>query len=492
MFHWWEDIQPEGPQKMLNFLTQVPPLTFDPIKSFDLITRNVVSNLYEGLLVAESHTAELQPGIVKSWEVIEHGSTYLFYLRPNTRFSDGEPILPRDIIFSFKRIAESQEIDMEVTQVESRAMRIRLGQPIYNFLRLLATPLFSVVSKYGVEKYGFQREDVISSGPFRLKKQAVNSHPSLVVLEKNPYYWDAEHVKLDGVVYIPIMDADERLRIFRTRHTASGERMYYFLNHGPVLRYEELKQDPELQPTPVPATILLTANGRKKPLDNANVRRALSLAIDRQTLANTFLPFLHVADALIPPGIDTCPEQRGLIREDVAQAQTLLQEAGFPGGAGFPTLTLTIHDHDYLALLAQHLIQNWKRVLGIDVRCIRLPWGDYLQHVDDDHYDLLYETWHTDIEDPCSFLLPFVTEHPSNRAYYSNTRFDEIMEQSFQESDDRKRAQQYLEAEKILMADMPMIPLFYDSHFCMIDTGVVNARLNKSALLPLKYVELNG
>lgn len=379
---------------------------------------------------------------------------------------------------------------MELVQVAARTLCIRLRQPIYNFLLLLTTPLFSVVSRYGVEKYGFEREHLLSSGPFRLKKSGASSHPSLVILEKNPFYWDAEHVTLDGAVYIPIMDADERLRVFRTRYTPAGERIYYFLNHGPVLRYKELKGDPELQPAPVPSTILLTVNGRCWPLQDSRVRQALSLAINRQQLVETILPHVRVARSLVPPGLDPYPVDRHLITEDVEQARSLLAAAGFPGGKGFPSITLTIHDYDYMELLAGHLIQSWQQILGITVDCIRLPWIDYLRHLEEDRYDLLYETWHTDIADPCSFLLPFLQDHPANRSYYANPSFNAIMEQALDEFDITRRMDHYLKAEEILVRDMPAIPLLFDAHFCLIDAGVINAQLNTSALLPLKRIEL--
>ncbi|MBL0388415.1 peptide ABC transporter substrate-binding protein [Tumebacillus sp. ITR2] len=489
MLNWWEDLKPAGPLKTLNFLTQVTPLTFDPTESFDVVTRNVITNLYEGLLVQDPVTLELGPGIADSWEVVEPGRAFRFHLRTNTRFSDGDPILVEDVVYSIQRIPQFEGVGIWVSEDAPRVIRIELDQPMHCFLDYLATPSFSIVSKRHVEMHGFHRENLVTSGPFKLKENA-DHHPSLVFLEKNPYYWDAANVQLDAAVYIPIMDADERLRLFRTRYSPSGQRLYYFLNHAPVLRYQELKHDPELQPEPVLATIVLTPNQRKKPLDDARVRRALSLAICRQNVIESCLPHLDAADALVPQNMRNFPEARGLVYENEGEARRCLQEAGYENGIGFPEMTLTILGHEYMELMAQSFIQDWKRVLGITVRYERLPWGEYLQRLDTGDYDLLYETWHTDIADAGTFLLPLSTDHPFNTSGSSDPRFDELMERSLEEMQEERRTELYLEAERIALEEMATIPLFFEAHFCMVDSGVLGAQLSRTAVLPLKHIEL--
>ncbi|KEO82589.1 peptide ABC transporter substrate-binding protein [Tumebacillus flagellatus] len=490
--NWWEDQKPDGPMKTLNFLTQVTPLTFDPVKSFDVVTRNIIANLFEGLLVPDPQTLEVRPGIASTWEVVEPNRVFRFHLRTNTRFSDGEPVLVDDVVYSLQRIPQFEGVDIWVTEDAPRWIRIELNQVMHNFLDYLATPTFSIVSKQNAERHGFERDTLVTSGPFLLKESSEfdPAHPSLVRLEKNPYYWDAENVKLDAVTYVPVMDADERLRLFKTRFSPNGQRLYYFLNHAPVLRYEELKCDPELQPMPVLATIVLTPNQRIAPLQDVRVRRALSLAIDRQKGIDRAVPHLQPAEGLVPSTILKYPKVRGMIRENEQEARALLREAGFPEGAGVPELTLTYFDHEYMERLVNSYIEDWARVLGISVRGVRLSWGEYLQRLDAGEYDLLYETWHTDIADPGSFLIPLSTDHPFNTANFSQADYDDLLEQSLQEEDEGKRMELCVQAERIALQEMATIPLMYESHFCMVDSGVKGAVLNQAAILPLKYVEI--
>ncbi|MDT9721098.1 peptide ABC transporter substrate-binding protein [Paenibacillus sp. ClWae2A] len=489
---WWEDMVLEGERKTLHFLTQVPPLTLDPMESFDIVTRNVVSNLHEGLVTQEPRTLEPQPGIAYSWDVIEPGASYLFYLRTNARFSDGEPILADDIIFSIQRIGQFQGSELVATSgVNPRTVRLDISPPVQGILDHLATPPFSIVSRSVVENYGFAPDHLVSSGPFRLKKLGASSikHPSIKLLERNPYYWDQKAVRIDQVAYIPIMDADERLRVFQTRYSAAGKRLYYFLNHGPVMRYEELKNNPELQPAPVHATIVLTPNFSVTPLGDVRVRRALSLAISRQRML-TVLPHVQVADALVPRDMRDYPEPRKMLQEDESEARRLMAEAGYPGGQHFPELTLTLFDHDYQERMILYLIEDFKRVLGIKVKCRRLPWSEYLLRLESRDYELLYETWHADVPDPGAFLIPLSTDHPFNTPGYANSEFDHLMLLSLDEVEVQQRTKHYLKAEWLLLDDMAVIPLLYDSHFVMIDEGVKGAHLNKAAVLPLKNIEL--
>lgn len=492
---WWEELIPDRELKTLHFLTQVPPLTFNPAESFDLVTRNVVSNLFEGLVTQDPQTLQPQPGIADEWQEVVPGQVYLFHLRTNTRFSNGDPVMTDDVIYSIGRLGEFQGSELQVTEgPEPRTVRIELSQPLHGFLDHLATPPFAIVSQRAAERHGYAPEHLVSSGPFRMKEVSKKGikHPSIVVLERNPYYWDSSSVGIDQAVYIPIMDADERLRVFKTRYSPEGRRFHYFLNHGPVMRYQELKEDPELQPAPVYGTIVMTPNFSVKPLDDVRVRQAISLAITRRNIIDYVVPHIHVADALVPHHMRGYPACRGLVREDEAEARRLLAEAGYLDGRGFPELTLTIFDHDYQEVMVNYLIRDLKRVLGITVACKRLKWGDYVRHLEWRNYELLYETWHADVPDPGAFLTPLATDHPFNTPGYSNAEFDELMLRTLEEQDLNTRTKHYLRAEQILIEEMATIPLCYDSHFVMIDEGVKGARLNKAAVLPLKHIELRS
>ena len=148
-----------------------------------------------------------------------------------------------------------------------------------------------------------------------------------------------------------------------------------------------------------------------------------------------------------------------------------MAEAGYPEGLHFPELTLTLFDHDYQERMIQYVVEDLNRVLGITVKCRRLTWSEYLLRLESKDYELLYETWHADVPDPGAFLIPLSTEHPFNTPGYSNPEFDQLMLWSLDEMQDRQRTEYYLKAEKLLIEDMAVIPLLYDSHFVMIDEG---------------------
>ncbi|MCL4352120.1 MAG: ABC transporter substrate-binding protein, partial [Firmicutes bacterium] len=433
-------------------------------------------------------------GVADEWARLSD-LRFQFHIRSNTRFSDGEPILSSDVVFSMERIAQLQKLPIRCREVEDRVVEVDLTEPMPNFVNLLSTPPFGIVPKRFVGRYGFGAEGLVSSGPYRLEMLRVGPERIFVCLTKNRYYWDTANVKLPRAVYIPVRDPDERLKVFRTRHSSSGERLHYFLHHGPALRYRELRDDPEFHPTPVLGTILLVPNVRKWPFNHPQGRRALSYALDRNQIMQDIVPYLTVANGLIPEEIvGAVSPGRQALKPNLEHAKQLLAECGFPNGSGFPPTTLTIHGHVYKDLIAKALSRQWKESLGIAVQVVQASWNQYLACVQDGHFDLLYETWHSDICDPSVFIMPLTSDHPSNHAGYSREKFDVAVEREANKCPTDPLAPEilsaWLHAERLVLDDMPVIPLWFETHLSMVDAGVKGAHLNRVGILPLKNIEL--
>lgn len=474
-------------RKTLYFLTEVPPTSFDPAAAFDLVSYNVSANLFEGLVAQDPQTLEIVPGVACSWQEEEAGRVYTFQIRDNAAFSDGSPITADDVVYSLTRVSGYRNVELQATATGERTVRVELQRPVPNFLDVLAGTAFAIVAK-GAR---FDSEELVCSGAFRLKAELKDeqTHP-VVLVERNPHYWNASAVKLDQALFIPVMEAEERLRIYRNQQTPDGQPLHYFLHHAPPLRYHELVQSAELRRSPVLGTICYSLNTRKRPLDDARVRQALSLSLNRESIIANIAPHVEVADALVPKHMQNYPEQRGLLAADPARAKALLAEAGYENGSGFPVLTITVFDYEYQTDMASSFAADLKDTLGIEVSVEPVSWAEYLRRMENQDFDLLYETWHADLPEAGSFLTSLTSDHTLNTPGYSNKEYDALLAAAEAETDLAKRAALYQKAEELAVREMPVIPLFYRYHLSMVSPGVSGLHESVTAKVLLQHVDV--
>jgi oligopeptide transport system substrate-binding protein len=217
----------------------------------------------------------------------------------------------------------------------------------------------------------------------------------------------------------------------------------------------------DLNPKPLLATYYYLLNTKFKPLDDVRVRRALALAIDREEITRTALAAGEVpAYSLVPPGMPGY-ESKPFGREDVAEAQRLLAEAGYPGGRGFPKIDILYNTHEAHQTIAQLVRKQWERNLGITASTRNEEWGSYQTSVRKLQFGAARRAWVGDYLDANTYLGMMVTDGENNNTGWSNTEYDALIAAAEKEIDEAKRLELLHQAEAILNAELPIIPMYY-------------------------------
>ena len=486
-------------RKILLVNNKDDPRWLDLHRTNSVVENNIMLALHEGLVVeGATNERDPDPGIAASWQSNPEKSVWSFQLRPDARWSDGNPITPDDFIWSWQRLLNPKlaaeysgmlfivkngreifEGKLPADQLGARktgphSLEITLTGPTPHFPQVLCHSIWCPLARHCLEKYGDPLSalnpwtddgKMITSGPFRLKTYLFRRY---LEVEKNPHYWDAATVKLDGIRFYPITSEQTEDRLFRrgqlhiTYNVPLDKAPTYLHDHPDVI-----VNDPNL------AVRFYRVNTKRKPFDDARVRRALGLAIDRQSLVDNVLrENQRPAFGVVPP-MDGYDEVKGF-SFDIAEAQRLLAEAGFPGGQGWPTnVKLHIADSERAIQVAEAMQAMWQKNLGIRIPIRMEDYNSYLssqQHMD---YDISDAGWNADYYDPATFIDMWLTDGGNNRTGWSNPAFDKLLEESGQCTDAASRLATLRKAEALLLSEAPVLPYYYYTRTRMIHPAVV-------------------
>ena len=307
--------------------------TFDPIATAQNVDFWVFSNVFEVLVRVDKEGQELLPGLAESWEVSDDGLTYTFHLR-EAKFSDGTPLTSEDAAYSLTRIRDSElslwqdsyAVIKDLATPDARTLVVTLNGPSAPFLSTLAMPGASIVSKAAMESMGEEAfaEKPVGSGAFQVEEWRRGDR---VILTKNPNYWDAANVSLDGVEWVSIPDDNTRMLAVQSGEIDAAI-------YVPFARVAELQASPDLTVVINPSTREdhLLINHEHAPLDDVRVRRAIDFAIDKQAIVDTVTFGIgEVANSYIPRGALYHSEENGARPFDPEAARALLAEAGAEG-----------------------------------------------------------------------------------------------------------------------------------------------------------------
>jgi oligopeptide transport system substrate-binding protein len=472
---------------VLHFGNAAEPAALDPHITTGVSESHIINALFEGLVRKHPATLDPEPGVAERWEVSDDGRVWTFHLRHDARWSNGDPITAEDFRWSWMRallpelgsqynymyfsivnaqdFAEGRISDFSqvgVRVVDSHTLEVSLREPTPYFLQLLDHHSMYPVHRGSVEAMGTPGDrlsrwarvgNLVGNGPFVLTEWQTNSH---LRVEKNPQYWDAGTTRLNAIVFYPIDSQTTEERMFRDgqlHHTYDVP-----LDKVPVYQAQEperIKVDPYL------GTYFYGINITRPGLTDARVRRALALSVDRELLAETVTQGIYQPGySVVPPGTKGY-EPPQLFRYDPEEARRLMAEAGYPEGRGFPGFSIlynTLEQHQKIAVALQ---QMWRRELGINVELVNQEWQVYLDSQKTMNYDLVRRGWIGDYVDPNNFLDLFITNGGNNNTGFSNARYDEIiLHEAPATQDQAARYALFEEAERILMAEMPLIPIY--------------------------------
>lgn len=481
-----------GEKKILRTNNSSEPGTLDPALAKGTHESFVLQHAFEGLM-RYNEDDKLEPGQAESYEVSEDGKTYTFKLRDGLKWSNGDPLTAHDFEYAWKRVidpelasdysfqittyvegaeayfnGEGELDDVGIKALDDKTLEVKLVAPIPYFLDITAFyTLYPVNEKVVTENPDWaknpQETEFVSNGPFKITEW---SHNDNIKLEKNDNYFESDRVNLDGLHFDILEDDNTAYSKYE------GEEYDVLVSPPPAVTAQATQnEDPELKLGKDLGVYYFEFNTTEKPLNNANVREALSLALDRKTIVENITQGGQVpATGLVPAGLqdDTGKDFReangNLVEEDIDKAKELLEkglkEEGMTKDA-FKDITLSYNTDEGHKKIAQAVQEMWKKALGIEVSLENMEFQVLLDNRSSGNFDIARAGWMGDYMDPYTMMDLFMTDNPQNDSKYSNTEYDALLKTSASTGDQKVRMDSMKEAEKIIMADKPIIPIYF-------------------------------
>lgn len=518
-----ENPTPEAPkEKVINLTLDNEPPNIDPQVGTDLTSILIGGHVLEGLV--RVYDGKVQPGIAEKWEISPDALTYTFHLR-DAKWSDGVAITANDFYYSIMRLLDpkvaagyaevmgfyiknaekyykgeiTDKAQVGVKVIDDKTLEIQLENPTGYFIRLLGFMCFlpareDLVTKYG-EAYAADPDKMVYDGPYIVKEW---KHEEGVTLAKNPNYWDKDKVKAD-IIELPIItDSKTSMNMFDTGSILSSA--------VPDDMLDTYKQKGTLQMMPNGGLFWLQFNYSSKTngniLSNENFRKAISYALDRQSLMDNVVKRGEAASRYIPTNIMGLNDKfatenplDGLNKtQDLAKAKEYfdkaLKELNLTADK-FPKLKLLGSDAPSTRIFVEAIQDMLNKSLGIQIELVIVPAKARLQAVNDRDYEMVYANWFPDYDDPMTYLDIWTTGNGFNRSDYSNPAFDTLIKEAKAATDEKVRQQKMFEAEKTLLDDMTVVPLYYGANAYVKSDKLVNyVRSMVGADPDLTYVDL--
>ena len=484
------------------------PETLDPALNSAVDGGNTIITVFETLLIINENN-ETVPGQAESWTTSEDGLTWTFTMRDGLKWSDGSELNAKDFEYSFKRMADPDtaapyaetclgmidgfeeaagfpdadgnptvEPNLDALNVKAsddgKTLTIVLGCPCSYFDKIAAFAAMSPVQKATVEANGdawcTSPDTYVCNGPYMITEWTPSER---IVLTKNPNYvggWDNSKIVSDSITLLLLEDSSASFAAYN-----SGEAV--LIKDVPTDEIPSLtkaEDGGDFYVDTILGTYYVSLNLKRDAFKDAKVRKALSLAIDRDYVANTIMQGTYsTADSIVGPGIvdengyfhdnGNAPYISADYEANLAEAKKLLAEAGYPNGEGYPTIEYSCNDAGYHVPLAEYLQQAWGD-LGITLTISKMEWSSFTAARRAGEYDVARNGWVMDYNDPSNMLDLFCSGNGNNDGKYSNPDFDAAMEAS-KVADVAEHFAQLHKAEDILMEDMGCIPVAYYNEF---------------------------
>ena len=480
--HWFgATTPPRG--NVLRFTLGAEPETYDPTLAVGQPDGRVARMLFEGLTREDPQTLEPRPGQAYRWEIGEGGTRYVFHLRPGIRWSDGHPVTAEDFRWTWLRVLrpetasryagflypvvnaeafnKGQLKDPDQVGLEApdeSTFVVRLSSPVPYFLYLTQFYTCLPVPSWGVQRYGNRwtlPAHIVTNGAFRLAYWRQNDRFEFT---RNPSYWDAASVRLDRVIAYSVEDLNTSFNLYKSGVIDWCPSGFFPSQFIPYVRGYADYRHGDYQ-----GLYFFSICVKRKPLDDADVRRALKMSVDRDAIANELLKGSRRPwGGFVPSGYPGYRNPPG-IRYDPARARAYLARAGYPGGRGFPKISILINTSEDNRRIAEAIQAMWKRELGISVDVLNQEWGSYLQSLTALRYDVGRRSWVGDYLDPNTFLACYLAGDGNNRTGWGSPRYDGLLRAAAGELDPARRLEWLRQAEALLLDEGPVIPIYHYS-----------------------------
>jgi len=476
----------------------------------------VVTALFEGLIGENPHDLSPVPGVAERWEISDDGLRYTFHLRADARWSNGAPLTAEDFLASYRRVLSPRLgadyasslflvqnaqayhrglcdfADVGFAAPNPRTFVITLDHPVSHFLALLTQPVWFPVYLPALEKTGqpdlrgnpwIRPENFVGNGAFVLSEWKPDRH---IIVERNPQYWDVRSVRLAAIHFHPSSSVEAEEHAFRAGQVHLTESL-------PLSKIEPYARDhPELlHVAPFLDTYFYRLNVTRPILNEVKVRRALSLAIDREAIVRLTAGRQRVATSFTPPGLAgyTPP---AAVCYDAAAARTLLAEAGYEAGRGLPTFELLINSSGNHRIIAEAVQAMWQRELGLCVSIVNMEQKTLLSQRRALDYQILRSDWAGDYLDPMTFLEIFSSTSGNNHTGWSSADYDSLLHRAARTQDAATRYALLARAEEILLREAPIIPIYSYTTVRLISPSVRGWYPTLLDRHPYKHLWLEG
>jgi oligopeptide transport system substrate-binding protein len=474
------------------------PQDLDPDAITVYMDSMIAYSLFEGLTKLDAKTSLPEPDLADRWTVSPDGKVYTFHLRPEARWSDGDPVTAGDFVYSFHRILSpaygalysymlwpiknaeafnegklTEFSDVGLRVLDNQDLQITLDKPTPYLPALASHTTWLPVQKKTIEKFGRMDEkgtrwtrpgNLVGNGAFTLEDWNPNAR---IVVVKNPLYWDAANTRLNRIEFYPIEkpeieDLNFRSGQLHATYQLPMSKIPYYRSHVP----------PELGVDPVLSTFYFFLNVTRPPFDNLKLRQALNYGIDRDAISRSVTEGVYPpAHCLTAPncGGYTCKTQ---VQDNFEKARQLLAEAGYPGGRGLPSIEVQCFEKEVALRVTEAVQAMWLKELGVHITIAQMETKTLYQNQQNKEYTMAFSGWLADYADPNTFLGTMVTGGGNNYAGYSNKEFDALIDQASNTADNSKRMEMFQKAEAILLDEAPLIPLYFQPNVYAISPVV--------------------
>lgn len=499
--------------KILNVHIDVEVASLDPQIATDGTSFEVIADTTDGLYELDADGNPV-PALAESVEKSEDGLTLTYYLR-DEKWSNGTPVTANDFVFAWRRVVDplvASEYsfimgiagvknadaiaagdmpaeDLGVTAVDDRTLKVELDVPVPFFESLMAFPTFYPVNEEFFHQCGDQfastPDTLLANGPFKII--AYEPAATTITLEKNPNYWDADTVKLDGIKYQVIKDSQQAMLAYQNGDldlvTLSGEQV------------EQFQADPEFKNVMAGYLWYISPNTKVAGLENLNLRKALSICFDKEAVCENILkdgsvPAYFAVPTLLAAGPDGKDYREvagsNYFKTDKAEALTYWEAAKKELGVDSLTYTMIVEDTESAVNVAQFLQSEIQTALpGITINLEQMPKKNRVERLQQGEFELGLTRWGPDYADPMTYLDMWVTDNPNNYGFWSNVQYDSIIESCKKGElalDTAARWKALMDAEKMVCDDAVIFPVYQKGNAVMQKTGVEGVEFHSIAI----------
>lgn len=481
-----EEVSAEGSKQVFRIGVDVIPGQLDPALTVNDTESSVIKGMFEGLVRLNEY-GQAVPGMAKSWKITGGGKTYTFALRTSAKWSNQQPVKAADFEYAWKRALSPQSYNsmafkmymiagaenyhngkqkdaskVGIKALNDHTLQVTLTAPNYTFLQMLAENIYLPLNAAAVKAntgWATSAKAIVTNGPFRLTAWDANK----VVLTKNAGYYAANEIQFSEVQFLkPAAGQLSNTDVYLDGGLdwiGSGE-------NTRIDYYDQLTADAntEIYSFPYASLYYYQFNVNKAPFNNLKIRKALAMAVDREGL-----PYGTPAYGDVAPTIHGTKQtfrseikDSRYFREDDKAAQKLLQEGLKEEGlTSLPEFNIIVNAEQNHDLIASIIVSGWKEKLGIKANVEVQAWNELLDNRHSQNYTVARAGWRADYNDPATFLEYFTTWSADNDSGWGNKQYDNYIVQARQKQDPAERMSLYAKAEKMLIDEMVILPLYY-------------------------------